>query len=104
MMIEVYFNQWERGCQAEVEQTLLEIALEEDLPLAHDCGGDAVCSTCALQVLAGMEHLSSVEAIEQEALDKFFPNYPSSTRLACQARVITKSGNVVVGGVESPEN
>lgn len=93
-MIEVQFNPWDKTCQAEEEQTLLEIALEEDLLLPHDCGGDAVCSTCAVRVIEGMECLSPVEPLEQEALDKYFPDHDPSIRLACQARVIVSSGRI----------
>ena len=72
--------------------TLLEASMELGFPLNHDCGGNASCTTCRVEVQQGAEHLSEIEFDEQDLLDRealFEPFY----RLGCQARVL---GDVVV--------
>ena len=86
-MITVDWIPWNSRCNAEEDQTLLEIALEWDLPLPHSCGGDGVCSTCAVEILAGGEYVSAEEELETETLNKLLPHRTPVTRLACQTRI-----------------
>ena len=69
--------------------SLLEVALESEIPLAHACGGDAVCSTCSVNVLSGNRFLESMEDLEEETLDKLLPAREKTVRLACQT-VLTR--------------
>lgn len=87
-MPKVVFLPWEKECWADAEDTLLEAALEADIPLPHACGGDASCSTCAVEILSGAERLSPMEPLEQETLGKLLPARAPSTRLSCQARIL----------------
>ena len=77
--------------------TLLEAAETLGFPLTHDCGGNASCSTCRVEVILGGENLSEIDFEEQDLLDReaFEESYH---RLSCQARV---AGNVMV---QVPEN
>lgn len=86
-MITVDWSPWNTRCEVEEDQTLLETALDHDLPLPHSCGGDGVCSTCAVEILVGSEHVSTEEEPETETLNKLLPHRSSITRLACQTRI-----------------
>lgn len=66
--------------------SLLDIALNVDLPLEHVCGGNCACTTCHVIVRAGDEHLSPMEDDEADRLDTAWEVTPRS-RLACQAVV-----------------
>ena len=72
--------------------TLLEAAESLGFPLDHDCGGNASCSTCRVEVLVGGENLSEIDFEEQDLLDREALTEPYH-RLGCQARVL---GDVVV--------
>lgn len=72
--------------------SLLEAAQMLGFPLNHDCGGNASCSTCRVEVQEGGENLSEIDFDEQDLLDREALTEPYH-RLGCQARVL---GNVVV--------
>jgi 2Fe-2S ferredoxin len=72
--------------------TLLDAAKELGFPLNHDCGGNASCTTCRVEVQSGAEHLSEIDFEEQDLLDREALTEPRH-RLSCQARVL---GDVVV--------
>jgi 2Fe-2S ferredoxin len=60
--------------------------------LNHDCGGNASCTTCRVEVQLGGENLSEIDFDEQDLLDREALSEPWH-RLGCQAKVL---GDVVV--------
>jgi 2Fe-2S ferredoxin len=72
--------------------SLLEAAEQLGFPLTHDCGGNASCTTCRVDVIAGVENLSDIDFDEQDLLDREALTEPYH-RLGCQARVL---GDVIV--------
>jgi 2Fe-2S ferredoxin len=60
------------GRSGEVEEniSLLDAAKEVGFRLNHDCGGNASCTTCRVEVQMGHEHLSEVDFDEQDLLDR----------------------------------
>lgn len=82
------------GTSGEVptDLSLLEAAERLGFPLNHDCGGNASCTTCRVDVIAGSENLSDIDFDEQDLLDREALTEPYH-RLGCQARVL---GDVIV--------
>lgn len=82
------------GKSGEVEMniSLLEASKALGFPLNHDCGGNASCTTCRVEVQIGEERLSEIEFDEQDLLDREALCEPWH-RLGCQAHVL---GDVVV--------
>jgi ferredoxin, 2Fe-2S len=72
--------------------TLLEAAEHLGFPLNHDCGGNASCSTCRVEVVVGDENLSEIDFEEQDLLDREALT-EAYHRLSCQAKVL---GDVIV--------
>ena len=72
--------------------TLLDAAKDLGFPLNHDCGGNASCTTCRVDVIAGEGNLSDIDFDEQDLLDREALTEPYH-RLGCQARVL---GDVIV--------
>jgi 2Fe-2S ferredoxin len=72
--------------------SLLEAAEQLGFSLNHDCGGNASCTTCRVDVIAGGENLSDIDFDEQDLLDREALTEPYH-RLGCQARVL---GDVIV--------
>ena len=73
--------------------SVLECAVEHNVPLPHDCGGNCACTTCHIHVEDGMKNLSPMsddERVLLESNDKL----DEKSRLGCQSRI--KTGSIVV--------
>ncbi len=75
-------------------QSLLDIALNNEIHLEHACGGSCACTTCHVIVMEGAELLSEAEEDELDRLD-MAPGLTLRSRLGCQA-VVQKEGTVKV--------
>jgi CDP-4-dehydro-6-deoxyglucose reductase, E3 len=64
--------------------SLLNSLLVAGVRIRHDCGGKAICGTCAVRVIEGGAGLSPVGSREAERLAA--GARPTDFRLACQAR------------------
>ena len=69
-------------------QTLLQIALDNGVPVEHACGGNGFCTTCMCKVTEGGENLSDRNDREENMGIVDDPD-----RLSCQAEV---QGDVTV--------
>lgn len=78
--------------EVDANLTLLEAAQALGFPLNHDCGGNASCTTCRVEVQNGGEQLSEIDFEEQDLLDREALSEVRH-RLGCQARIL---GDVVV--------
>ncbi len=78
--------------EAEEGTSILNIALEHDIHIDHNCGGNCACTTCHVIIKKGMENLSELEDEESDMLDKA-KGLTLTSRLGCQALVY---GDVVV--------
>lgn len=80
-----------------LNSTLLEASEVLGFPLPHDCGGNASCTTCRVEVVGGNENLSEIDFDEQDLLDREALT-ESYHRLGCQSRIL---GDVIVQVPES---
>ena len=83
-----------QGKSGEVPENISVLEASEllDFPLDHDCGGNASCSTCRVDVMVGDENLSEIDFEEQDLLDREALTEPFY-RLSCQAKIL---GDVMV--------
>ena len=63
-------------------QSVLELAMANDIPLNHSCGGMASCTTCLIKVVKGLDKVPPRNELEQEHAD--LRNFSNDERLACQ--------------------
>lgn len=73
--------------------SILECAIENNIPLDHDCGGNCACTTCQVFIEAGMENIVPMSDDERsllEANDKL----DDKARLGCQSRIRAGTVNV----------
>ncbi len=70
--------------EAEAGKSILEIALENDIHLNHNCGGVCACSTCHIYVLKGEDALPEISEKEEDFIDRAIDPRLES-RLACQS-------------------
>jgi 2Fe-2S ferredoxin len=71
---------------AEIGDSLLDVALRNDIALDHACGGVCACSTCHVKVHSGAESLSGASEDEEDQLDAA-RDVGLDSRLGCQARI-----------------
>lgn len=75
--------------------SLLEVALKNEIELHHNCGGVCACSTCHLYVEAGAEHLEELSDKEEDFIDRAV-NPRLNSRLGCQCVLLEGSGAITV--------
>lgn len=73
--------------------SILECAIDQNVPLEHDCGGNCACTTCYVSVEDGAQNLSPMEEDERSLLESN-DKLDAKARLGCQSRI--KAGVVVV--------
>lgn len=75
-------------------QSILDVAINNNVFLDHACGGNCACTTCHVQVIKGAELLSELDDDEADRLD-MAADLQLNSRLGCQV-TIEKPGEVVV--------
>lgn len=65
---------------------VLDAALENDVQIEHNCGGNCACSTCHIIIEDGWDNLEPATEDEIDMLDDA-ENLTERSRLACQVMV-----------------
>ena len=100
-MYTITYNFEQKGCSSitleniEEGQSLLEVALKNDIELHHNCGGVCACSTCHLYVKKGMEHIAELSDKEEDFIDRAVSPRIES-RLGCQCELKAGAGEIEV--------
>jgi 2Fe-2S ferredoxin len=100
-MYTIKFNFEEKGLapvtltNIEPGQSLLEIALSNDIELHHNCGGVCACSTCHLYIDKGADFLEELSDKEEDFIDRAVSPKLSS-RLGCQCVLNDRGGDIEV--------
>src|SRR5580692_3695389 len=79
----------------EPDQSLLEVCLDNDIDLHHNCGAVCACSTCHLYVDNGMHFLEELNDREEDFIDRAV-NPRINSRLGCQCVLQDSDGLVEV--------
>ncbi len=77
------------------DQSILEVALTNDIVLHHNCGGVCACSTCHLYVEKGEDFLEELSDKEEDFVDRAI-NPRLNSRLGCQCILHPGSGDILV--------
>ncbi|MES1198285.1 MAG: 2Fe-2S iron-sulfur cluster-binding protein [Chitinophagaceae bacterium] len=100
-MYTVKFNFEQKGLEpvtftnVEPEQSILEIALKNDIELHHNCGGVCACTTCHIYVEKGMEYIDEISDKEEDFIDRAV-NPRLNSRLGCQSVLQDGDGEIEV--------
>jgi 2Fe-2S ferredoxin len=76
-------------------QSILEVALKNDIDLHHNCGGVCACSTCHLYLEKGEDLVEELSDKEEDFIDRAI-NPRLSSRLGCQCVLVEDGGEIVV--------
>ncbi|MFM2338191.1 MAG: hypothetical protein RL115_1384 [Bacteroidota bacterium] len=79
----------------EAGDSLLEVALKNNIELHHNCGGVCACSTCHLYVQQGEGFLEELNDKEEDFIDRAV-NPRLNSRLGCQCLLQEGSGLIEV--------
>ena len=100
-MYSIRFNFEQKGLQpvtiSDVEpgQSVLEVALKNNIALHHNCGGVCACSTCHLYINKGEDLVEELSDKEEDFIDRAISPKLTS-RLACQCILRADGGEVEV--------
>lgn len=64
-------------------ESILEVALKNDIELHHNCGGVCACSTCHLYLETGADFVEELSDREEDFIDRAV-NPRLNSRLGCQ--------------------
>lgn len=78
-----------------INLNLMEVLKAYEYNILATCGGMALCATCHVQVLEGLDQLPEPEDAELDMLDTL-PDAGSDSRLACQLKVNDKLEGITV--------
>jgi ferredoxin, 2Fe-2S len=95
MKVKFYFEGSDKFIEVEAKEgdSILDVALDNDIDLNHNCGGVCACSTCHIYVEEGMESLPEISDREEDHIDGA-DNPKLNSRLACQCDLA--KDNVIV--------
>ena len=79
----------------EAGQSILEVALKNDIDLHHNCGGVCACSTCHLYIETGENLVEELSDREEDFIDRAV-NPRLNSRLGCQCVLLDEGGEIVV--------
>lgn len=80
---------------ARTGQTLLELLLNHQIPVPHECGGMCTCSTCHIYIKDGMQFLEDKSVREDHFIRKVKNPTPAS-RLSCQCIIIDTRAKILI--------
>lgn len=74
-----------KGIEVEVPEgtPILDAALDNNIHIDHNCGGNCACSTCHIIVESGFDELNEITEDEEDMLDEA-EGLTETSRLACQ--------------------
>ena len=76
-------------------ESILEVALKNNIDLHHNCGGVCACSTCHLYINKGEDLVEELSDREEDFIDRAI-NPRLNSRLGCQCVLIEDGGEVEV--------
>ena len=100
-MSNITFNFEQKGLEAitltniEADQSILEVALKNNIELHHNCGGVCACSTCHLYVEMGEQFIEELSDKEEDFIDRAVSPKLNS-RLGCQCMLQSGTGEITV--------
>lgn len=70
--------------EAEKGQSVLDVALKNDISVEHACEKVCACTTCHVIIREGFDSLNESDELEDDMLDKAW-GLEAESRLGCQA-------------------
>lgn len=81
--------------QCSPDDSILEVALKNNIQLHHNCGGVCACSTCHIYLESGEDFVEELSDKEEDFIDRA-RNPKLNSRLSCQCVLLDGSGTLEV--------
>ncbi len=78
----IVFQPLDRTCEIQNAESVLEVALSNEIEISHSCGGMGSCTTCRVIVESPIKDLPPRNELEQDIAD--MRGFAAEERLACQ--------------------
>ncbi|MEE8577513.1 MAG: 2Fe-2S iron-sulfur cluster-binding protein [candidate division Zixibacteria bacterium] len=85
-MLTISFMQHDIKVEVAPGTILLDAALNNNIRIDHNCGGNCACSTCHVIIEKGIKSLSPMSDDEEDLLDEA-EGLTEQSRLACQCHL-----------------
>ncbi|WP_225639436.1 ISC system 2Fe-2S type ferredoxin [Candidatus Profftia sp. (ex Adelges kitamiensis)] len=72
--------------EAQIGETILNIALRNGIKIEHACEHSCACTTCHCIIRQGFNSLEKISDLEADTLDKAW-GLEQESRLSCQAKI-----------------
>ncbi|RRN77272.1 ferredoxin [Pseudoxanthomonas sp. SGD-10] len=79
----------------DINLSLMEVLKASEYSIQATCGGMALCATCHIEVVDGLDNLPTANDEELNMLDTL-PDADDSSRLSCQLRIGEHLNGLVV--------
>lgn len=99
-MPQIHWPQFNKTIEVAAGTSVLDAALDNQIPLDHACGGFCACTTCHVLVKNGLDSTSPIEDMEKDKLE-FLEDKKPESRLGCQTLI---HGDVTIVVPESLEH
>ena len=86
------------SAEAEEGRTVLQIALENGIPMEHACGGNGFCTTCSCDVQEGQKMIDAGTVSPVNEREENMGVEGPDRRLGCQTKV---NGDITVKIVDA---
>jgi len=74
-----------------IDDSILEVALKNDIRIHHNCGGVCACSTCHIYIDDSSEFIEELSDKEEDFIDRA-RNPRINSRLGCQCVLLEGNG------------
>lgn len=78
----IHFIPHQISCKTEQEESVLEVALKNGIPIPHSCGAMGSCTTCRVIVVKSPVPLPPRNELEQDIAE--MREFAENERLSCQ--------------------
>ncbi len=108
-MYEITFRLLQKGLDpitienVEADQSILDVALENDIDIHTDCGGVCACSTCHCYIDKGKQYLPEISDREEDFLSMAM-NPEENSRLSCQCILAEGNGEIEITVPDQTQN
>lgn len=75
-------------------EIILDVAMDNDVDLHHNCGAVCACSTCHIYIEKGEDSLTEISDKEEDFVDRA-RNPKHNSRLACQCKLMDDDDIIV---------
>lgn len=98
-MPKVTFLPVNRTVEGTKGESVLDVALNHDVPIQHACGGFCACTTCHIIVKSDGAYLEPQEDEEKERIEQA-GGFPPGSRLACQSKLLDQDITVEIQNLD----